>query len=311
MHPSLGRSHIPFLPDDTGDPDNDNDTDPLPKHLTDLNPHSQFTRIKQYTFELERVQKVEQKEIARQEEQPPELSPLANRYRPHIASDTSAGPSAMDLHDSLAEHARNRSGSGRDVHSMKLRERRVAVDILLGDQGYYYAIIIARNGVIRMLGLERSLNPLRVMQNSSSASSLIVKCEVGQEGNERLLVPDRTPETIVDFEDIAVDTDEEEKEYGEVSDRPEGVNSAIISTAPKFPFGINRPPSTDLWTSNFSPYPTLRHMKRAAIASEAIPLLALSTNRSANTQLNWSTTIGTHSDEREYDHTRHFQYYTA
>jgi len=49
-------------------------------------------------------------------------------------------------------------------------------------------------------------------------------------------------------------------------------DSAIISTAQKFPFSIDRPPSTDVWTSNFSPYPTFRHMKRAAIASEAIPL---------------------------------------
>jgi hypothetical protein len=46
---------------------------------------------------------------------PPESSPLANRRRPRMASDSSLGstsPSATDLHDSLAEYVRNRSGSG-------------------------------------------------------------------------------------------------------------------------------------------------------------------------------------------------------
>jgi hypothetical protein len=48
------------------------------------------------------------------------------------------------------------------------------------------------------------------MWKSSGTSSLIAECEAGQEGNERLLVPNPTPETVVDFEDAAADADEEE-----------------------------------------------------------------------------------------------------
>ena len=60
------------------------------------------------------------------------------------------------------------------------------------------------------------------MQKSSSGSSLIAECEAGQKGNDRLLVPDPTPETIVDFEGPVVDADEEE--YGEVIDHPQGAS---------------------------------------------------------------------------------------
>jgi hypothetical protein len=83
-------------------------------------------------------------------------------------------------------------GVGVAVHLMKITERRVVVDILhLRDRGYYYAVIIARrlqvnpkskehpfvlfisklqrNRVIRVLGLEHSLSPPRVIQKSSSA----------------------------------------------------------------------------------------------------------------------------------------------
>ncbi|KIM77459.1 hypothetical protein PILCRDRAFT_12090 [Piloderma croceum F 1598] len=45
----------------------------------------------------------------------PESSSLADRHRQRVASGTSlgsAGPSATDLHDPLAEHVRNRPGSG-------------------------------------------------------------------------------------------------------------------------------------------------------------------------------------------------------
>ena len=80
----------------------------------------------------------------------------------------------------------------------------------------------AQNGVIRVFGLEHSLSPPRVIQKSNSVRSLMAECETGQEGNDRLLVPDPTPETIVDFVDRAVDADEEE--YGEVIDRPEGAS---------------------------------------------------------------------------------------
>jgi hypothetical protein len=84
-----------------------------------------------------------------------------------------------------------------------------------------------RNGVIHISGLERSLNPPHVMQKSSSASSLMAECEAGQEENERLLVPDSTSETIVDFEDAAVDADEEK--YEEVIDCLEGASESRLT----------------------------------------------------------------------------------
>jgi hypothetical protein len=65
------------------------------------------------------------------------------------------------------------------------------------------------------------------MQKSSSASSLMAECEAGQEENERLLVPDSTSETIVDFEDAAVDADEEK--YEEVIDCLEGASESRLT----------------------------------------------------------------------------------
>jgi hypothetical protein len=58
----------------------------------------------------------------------------------------------------------------------------------------------ARNGVIRVFDLDRSLSPLRLMQKTSSASLLIAECEAGQEGNERPLLQDSALAIVVDFE---------------------------------------------------------------------------------------------------------------
>jgi hypothetical protein len=159
-----------------------------------------------------------------------------------MASDTSLGSTSLsstDLHDSLAEHVRNRSGSrsrrafdedtgaegsGRHTPSSRpgilLRNHHRASS---SSQGASFRALRfestsstsslsakARNGVIRVFGLERSLSPPRVMQKSSSASSLIAECEAGKERDERLLASEPTPETIEDFEDAAVDADEEE-----------------------------------------------------------------------------------------------------
>jgi hypothetical protein len=157
-----------------------------------------------------------------------------------MASDTSLGstsPSATDLHDSLAEHVRNRSGSGnrrafdednrargewssyftfetRDITTQS--SSRIVFESIPNPRSILSCSSFrstsslsakARNGVIRVLGLERSLSPPRVIQKNSSASSLIAECEAGPEGNDRLLVSDPTPEMIVDFEDPAVDAD--------------------------------------------------------------------------------------------------------
>jgi hypothetical protein len=293
---------------------------------------------------------------------PPESSPLANRHRPRMASDTSLGstsPSATDLHDSLAEHVRNRSGSGSrhafdednggegsGRHTSPSRpgillcsHHRASSSSQSQIQGASFRALRfeassstsslsakARNGVIRVLGLERSLSPPRVMQKSSSASSLIAECKAGQEGNDRPLDPDPTPEMIVDFEDPGVDADEEE--YGEVIDRPEGASkshltelktegrprgssfassssslspnmspdSAIVSAAEEFPFSIDYPPPTDvldeqLLTVPYSSSPQGESDNRLRGNSVS----SMSTDGSANPQLSWSTTTATSS----------------
>ncbi|KIM73440.1 hypothetical protein PILCRDRAFT_15236 [Piloderma croceum F 1598] len=164
----------------------------------------------------------------------PESSPLADQHRPRMASDTSSdspGPSATD---SLAEHVRNRygsgsrcafeedngaEGSGRNTppsrQGILLRNHHCASSSSQSHiQGASFRALRfesssstsslsakARYGVIRAFGVEGSLSPPRVMQKSNSASSLIVEGESGQEANESLLVPDFPPATIVDFED--------------------------------------------------------------------------------------------------------------
>jgi hypothetical protein len=123
---------------------------------------------------------------------------------------------------------------GVDVHLMKIMEWRVAVDVFhLRDWGYCHTIITmsrlrvnfkfkehpsahfdsslrqghpslsdkARNGVIRVFDLERSLSPPRLMQKTSSASLLVAEYEAGKKGNERLLLPHSALAIIVDFED--------------------------------------------------------------------------------------------------------------
>ncbi|KIM73135.1 hypothetical protein PILCRDRAFT_93207 [Piloderma croceum F 1598] len=166
-----------------------------------------------------------------------------------MASDTSLGGtglSATNLHDSLTEHVRNGSGSG-SRRAFDEDNGAVMVDILhLRDHTTQSSSTPslsakARNGVIHVLGLERSLSPPRVMQKSSSASSLIAECKAGQEANDRLPVPDPTSKTIVDFEDPAVDA----------------LDSAIVSFAQEFPFSTDHPPPTDVLDEQLLTVPIL------------------------------------------------------
>jgi hypothetical protein len=75
----------------------------------------------------------------------------------------------------------------------------------------------ARNGVIRVLGLERSLSlPRRVVRKASSAGILVGMDESGEAegGGESLLVPEpaSAPPAVGDFEDTSGEVDEDE--YG-------------------------------------------------------------------------------------------------
>ena len=66
----------------------------------------------------------------------------------------------------------------------------------------------SRNGVVCAFGLEHSLSSPRIMQKSSSTSSLIVEDgESGQEGNEMLLLPESAPPAHMDSNKAAVDAD--------------------------------------------------------------------------------------------------------
>ena len=258
---------------------------------------------------------------------PPDPSPLANRHRPRMASDSSldaAGGSGADddppakAASILRTHNRASSSGQSQIQAASFRALRFDSAGGSGGSGGASLGAKARNGVIRVLGLERSLSPsARVsVRRSNSASSLrgrerrVVVAEEEEErgeGGEREVVsPTSAPAGVVDFE---------EEEYGEViggaregrsraSSSVASSGSSMLSpdsAAPEqgFPFSIDRPPPVDVLDDQHQQQ--LQH--QAPLTAPLLPPLpsadsrlrgdsvsSMSTDGSAHPQLSWSST---------------------
>ena len=260
---------------------------------------------------------------------PPDPSPLANRHRPRMASDSSldaAGGSGADddppakAASILRTHNRASSSGQSQIQAASFRALRFDSAGGSGGSGGASLGAKARNGVIRVLGLERSLSPsARVsVRRSNSASSLrgrerrVVVAEEEEErgeGGEREVVsPTSAPAGVVDFE---------EEEYGEViggaregrsraSSSVASSGSSMLSpdsAAPEqgFPFSIDRPPPVDVLDDQHQQQLQLQH--QAPLTAPLLPpvpsadsrlrgdsVSSMSTDGSAHPQLSWSST---------------------
>ena len=176
----------------------------------------------------------------------------------------------------------------------------------------------ARNGIIRILGgLERSLSPpRRMVQKSSSANSLSLMEEGGENDGILLAEPVSAVSALVGFEGVEVDPDEEE--YGEVIERVdesvlmeqghvgessmESLSDHDKSMVPShaaqdFPFSNDQSPTTDILDEQLLTIPSPTSPQPAAgdnrLCGDSINIM--STDGSANLQLCWSSTTATSS----------------